>query len=223
MRQARKADLLRILVCVALLVPFCDSLRSNSFPVSEVSHSPKKSPPPATLRWSTREGCFADSDFYFELRTDARGANWTGVLVAYGDTLETLIERKDLPQPIQGNYLARGRLDEQQTLNLLSKLRSGNALEIKGGLYSTAPILSVYLELDGRSNKVANFQDDWESPDSPESQFSHLVYSGFFSQVRQSLESRWKAGETPDYPLDSPAPKWLQKESLSLFAQYPKS
>lgn len=81
MRRARKADLVVILVFVALLIPFSAHLsKSSLLPQNNGSHivGADAPVPPATLRWSTTGGCYAHSYFYFELRTDEKGANCAG-------------------------------------------------------------------------------------------------------------------------------------------------
>lgn len=179
--------------------------------------------PPAVLRWSSGGGCFADSDFYFELRTNESGAQWIALLTAYGTWHENLIADAPQSNRIPGNYLSSGRLNTLETNEFIKDLMKTDPLDVQSQQCHTGATLSLYVKLGNQENKVPYFQASSGATDSPEHRFNSFAYShDVFNQEWEALRLRFARGEKPDFPLSAPGPHWLTNEHESLFARYPR-
>lgn len=217
-------------VILLLFVVSCSSFcyrypAPTSQPPNSIA-SPYHTPQPESvsistiLRWSSRGGCYAESDIYFELRTDKIGASWIALLCAYGGWHENLLGQESEPRHQRGNYLACGRLSVKQTNQLIAALAATEPLLVGSQQLHTGPVTSLYVKLGDEENKVANFQANWEAKEAPEFRFTSFAFSGLFEQVHHSLTARFESGQQPDYPLKAPGLHWLTNETESLFHQY---
>jgi hypothetical protein len=230
MKRKRRFEFLLLLILVAAGSSICfqnsnPTRRTSNLGASSASSPcPKPRPEgisgPTILRWSSRGGCYAESDFYFELRTDKTGASWIALLCAYGSWHENLLEHEGDPGHRRGNYLASGRLNVKQTNQFLAALKATEPLMVRSQQFHTSSVTSLYVRLGDEENKVANFQANWEAEESPEFRFTAFAFSGLFDKAHNSLMARFKAGEQADCPLKAPGLHWLTDEKETLFYQY---
>lgn len=227
MKSKRNFEFLLLLILVAgSSLCFQNPNPTSRPPIIAVSESPCPNPrperisTPTILRWSSRGGCFAESDFYFELRTDETGASWIALLCAYGGWPENLLDHDGDPSHQRGNYLASGRLSVKQSNQLIAALEATEPLSVRSQQFHTGPVTSLYVRLGDEENKVANFQANWEAEESPEFRFTAFAFSGLFDNAYNSLMARLEAGEQADCPLRSPGLHWLTDETETLFYQY---
>ena len=229
MRRRRSTDVL-IFIALFLLIGLSFKAprdKSETKPAASASaalhepQDPEAVVTPAVFRYSSRGGCFADSDFYFELRTDETGASWIAVLVAYGSWDENLIEGAPKSRRTDGNFLSCGRLNIRETNLFLERLVDCSPLDIRNASYHTGPSSSIFVKLGDEENKVANFQSNFESKDSPVNRFIDFAVSpGLLSDQYQMLYKQYQEGEIPAHPLKTPGHHWLTKEEENLFSVY---
>lgn len=212
MRDYRTLELLLLLVLACLLslnsgdgTDETRTLPTQALPES----SPETQVPRAVLRWSRVGGCYARTDFYLELITDEAGSKWTALMCASHLGLIEQPTGATHPKVLNGNFIARGRLDKQETIEFIAGLVDSGALETDQLWYGGTPQARFLLELEGVRNQareVGLFSGEFGPRERAVWKF---LRSNLTDQIFKSLFERWTRGGAPDRPLKAPDEGWF--------------
>lgn len=177
--------------------------------------------PRFTFRFSSRGGCFADSDYFFEAQSGPEGARWKAVLDGYGEWHEVLLEQPDQgkKRPF-GNFVSQGTFTPEQAKSLIEGLVASGVFDVSAVQYHTGPTSALYLDFGGRTARVSAFQSRLSTPKGKldaNQRFLDYCYNSFVTQAGEGAQKRFDQGLPPDsQPPHPPGPTW-PLDSASLF------